>query len=92
MKAYSSESASPLDLLACTSDEAPTWFTLDARFGIATVMLFSAVVATVVCFGHKVFDPLADSLLIQGWVAVIARPSLLWFTVGMLLIVIRTLL
>jgi len=79
-------------LLPCTSDESPTWFTVDLRFVIATVMLFSAVVATVIRFDYEVFDPLADSLMIQGWVAVIARLSLLWFTMDMLLIVIRTLL
>lgn len=66
MKACSSESASPSDLLPCASDESPTWFTVDLCFVIATVMLFGAVVATVIRFGHEVFDPLADSLMIQG--------------------------
>ena len=50
------------------------------------------MVATTIRFSHEVFDPLADALKIQGWAAIVARPSLLWFTMGMALIVIRTLL
>jgi len=92
MEACPRKSISSSDVLPYTSDESPIWFTVDLRFVIATVMVFSAVAATVIRFGHEVFDPLADSLMIQGWVAVIARPSLLWFTMGMVLIVIRTLL
>ncbi|MBA2251739.1 MAG: hypothetical protein H0W13_03375 [Nitrospirales bacterium] len=51
-----------------------------------------AGIACAIRFGHEVFDPLAESLTIQGWAALIARPSLLWFSMGMLLLVIRTIL
>jgi hyaluronan synthase len=78
--------------MPCATEESPTWFTVDLRFVIATIMLFGAAIATTIRFAHEVFDPLAESFMIEGWAAVIARPSLLWFTMGMLLIVIRTLL
>lgn len=87
MDSYSRDSALP-----CVSDESPTWFTVDLRFVIATIVLFGVVIATTIRFSHEVFDPLAESFMIQGWAVVIARPSLLWFTMGMLLLVIRTLL
>lgn len=65
---------------------------VDPRFAIAAVVVVGAVVATTIRFSHEVFDPLADALKIQGWAAIIARPSLLWFTMGMMLILIRTFL
>ena len=85
-------SSSPSVLLARSSDDGERWFNVDSRFIIATIMLFGIVIVTVIRFGHEVFDPLAESLSIQGWAAVIARPSLLWFTMGMLLLAVRTLL
>jgi hyaluronan synthase len=92
MESCPSESVSSSGLVPCATVESPTWFTVDLRFVIATIMLFGAAIATTIRFSHEVFDPLAESLMIEGWAAVIARPSLLWFTMGMLLIVIRTLL
>lgn len=92
MESYSIEPSAQPAALSCHPDENPTWFNVDLRFVIATVVVFSAVVATTIRFSHEVFDPLADALRIQGWAAIIARPSLLWFTMGMVLIVIRTLL
>ncbi len=92
MESCPSESASCAALVPCASEQSPTWFTVDLRFVIATVIVFGAVLATTIRFAHEVFDPLAESFMIQGWAAVIARPSLLWFTMGMLLLVIRTLL
>ncbi len=77
---------------SCSSDEAPSWLRVDLRFVIAIIILVGVVTATTIRFAHEVFDPLAESLMLQGWAAVIARPSLLWFTMGMLLLVIRTLL
>src|SRR5512146_39767 len=85
-------SSSRSAVLAHPSDDNPTWLNIDLRFVIATIIVFGAVIATIIRFGHEVFDPLADTLMIQGWAALIARPSLLWFTMGMLLLVIRTLL
>lgn len=92
MESYSIESTAQSAVLPCHAQENPTWFNVDLRFVIATVIVFSAVVATTIRFSHEVFDPLADALKIQGWAAIVARPSLLWFTMGMALIVIRTLL
>jgi hyaluronan synthase len=92
MESCPRESAPYAAVLPCTSEERPTWFTVDIRFVITTIILFGVAVAITVRFAHEVFDPLAESFLIQGWAAVIARPSLLWFTMGMLLLVIRTLL
>ncbi len=92
MESSSIESASQPALLPRPLDENPTWLTLDLRFVIATIIVFGAIAATTIRFSHEVFDPLADALKIQGWAAIIARPSLLWFTMGMALIVIRTLL
>lgn len=92
MESSSIESASQPALLPRPLDENPTWLTLDLRFVIATIIVFGAIAATTIRFSHEVFDPLADTLKIQGWAAIIARPSLLWFTMGMVLIVIRTLL
>ena len=92
MESSSIESASQPALLPRPLDENPTWLTLDLRFVIATIIVFGAIAATTIRFSHEVFDPLADALKIQGWAAIIARPSLLWFTMGMVLIVIRTLL
>ena len=85
-------SSSPSAILPRSSDDGHRWFTVDSRFVIATIMLFGVVIVSVIRFGHEVFDPLAESLTIQGWAAVIARPSLLWFTMGMLLLAVRTLL
>lgn len=65
----------------------PTWLNVDLRFVIAAVVVFGAVIATTIRFSHELFDPLADSLMLQGWAAVVARPSLLWFSMGMLLLV-----
>ena len=87
-------SASPAESVALSrpSGHHMNWFMVDVRFVIATIMIFGAVAATTIRFSHEVFDPLAESLMLQGWMAVVARPSLLWFTMGMLLIVVRTLL
>ncbi|MDO8354937.1 MAG: glycosyltransferase [Nitrospirota bacterium] len=85
-------SSSPSVLLARSSDDGHRLFNVDSRFIIGTIMLFGIVIVTVIRFGHEVFDPLAESLSIQGWAAVIARPSLLWFTMGMVLLAVRTLL
>lgn len=79
-------------VLVHPSESSTKWVNVDLRFVIATIVIFGAVAATTIRFSHEVFDPLAESLMIQGWAAVIARPSLLWFTMGMLLIVVRTLL
>jgi hyaluronan synthase len=92
MESCPSESVSSSGLMPCATEDSPTWFTVDLRFVIATIMLFGAAIATMIRFAHEMFDPLAESFMIEGWAAVIARPSLLWFTMGMLLIVIRTLL
>src|SRR5512147_3336660 len=79
-------------VLVHPSENSTRWVNVDLRFVIATIVIFGAVAATTIRFSHEVFDPLAESLMIQGWAAVIARPSLLWFTMGMLLLVIRTIL
>lgn len=79
-------------VLVSPSENPSRWVNVDLRFVIATIVIFAAVATTTIRFSHEVFDPLAESLMIQGWAAVIARPSLLWFTMGMLLIVVRTLL
>lgn len=92
MESCPGESASYAGLVPSGSDVSPTWLSVDLRFVIATVIVFGAVIATSLRFAHEVFDPLAESFMIQGWAAVIARPSLLWFTMGMLLLVVRTLL
>src|SRR5215210_230902 len=91
MDAFIRESADTSGLPVAL-DESPTWLSVDLRFVIATLVLFSVVIASTIRFAHEVFDPLAESFMIQGWAAVIARPSLLWFTMGMVLLVIRTLL
>jgi len=91
MDAFIRESADTSGLPVAL-DESPTWLSVDLRFVIATLVLFGVVIATTIRFAHEVFDPLAESFMIQGWAAVIARPSLLWFTMGMVLLVIRTLL
>ena len=92
MDPHTISSPSPSVILPRSSDDDDRWFNVDSRFVIATIMLFGIVIVTVIRFGHEVFDPLAESLTIQGWAAVIARPSLLWFTMGMLLLAVRTLL
>jgi len=92
MESFSVEPASRSASFPCAGEETPTWLSVDLRFVIAVVVLLGAVAATTIRFSHEVFDPLADALKIQGWAAIIARPSLLWFTMGMVLIVIRTLL
>lgn len=92
MESYSVEPTSPSAPFSHSVEDRPAWLSIDLRFVIATVIVFSAVVATTIRFSHEVFDPLADALKIQGWAAIVARPSLLWFTMGMALIVIRTLL
>ncbi|MDP3091678.1 MAG: glycosyltransferase [Nitrospira sp.] len=92
MESFSVEPTSPSAPFSHSVEDRPAWLSVDLRFVIATVIVFSAVVATTIRFSHEVFDPLADALKIQGWAAIIARPSLLWFTMGMALIVIRTLL
>src|SRR5574337_937354 len=79
-------------VLGLASDDNPTWFNVDLRFVIAAIVVFGAVVATTIRFSHELFDPLTDSFMLQGWAAVIVRPSLLWFSMGTLLLVIRTLL
>lgn len=79
-------------VLVRPSENPASWFNVDLRFVIATIVIFGAVAVSTIRFSHEVFDPLAESLMIKGWAAVIARPSLLWFTMGMLLIVVRTLL
>ncbi len=85
--------ASSKAIVLVSPSENPTrGVNIDLRFVIATIVIFAAVATTTIRFSHEVFDPLAESLMIQGWAAVIARPSLLWFTMGMLLIVVRTLL
>ena len=85
-------SSSSSVMLPRSTDEGGTWFNVDSRFVIATLMLFGTAMVSVIRFGHEVFDPIAESLTIEGWLAVIARPSLLWFTMGMLLLAIRTVL
>lgn len=92
MESFSTQQPSSSGIFAQPREEHPTWFNVDLRFVIAAIVVFGVVAATTIRFSHEVFDPLADALKIQGWVAIIARPSLLWFTMGMLLIVIRTLL
>ncbi|MDO9116446.1 MAG: hypothetical protein Q7U39_00690 [Nitrospira sp.] len=92
MESFSVEPTSSSAPFSHSVEDRPVWLSVDLRFVIATVIVFSAVVATTIRFSHEVFDPLADALKIQGWAAIIARPSLLWFTMGMALIVIRTLL
>lgn len=84
-------SAKP-SVLDLVPDDNPTWCKIDLRLVIAIVMVFGATASTIVRFSHELFDPLADLFLLQGWAAVVARPSLLWFTMGMVLLVIRTLL
>jgi hyaluronan synthase len=81
---------SPSAVLPRAVDHKPLWSERDLRFVIATIVILAAIVATVVRFGHEVFDPLADSLMSEGLAAIVVRPSLLWFAMGMLLLVIRT--
>ena len=92
MNAFIRESADSSGPIPGRLDESPTWLNVDLRLVIATLVLFAVVIATAIRFAHEVFDPLAESFSIQGWAAVIARPSLLWFTMGMVLLVIRTVL
>jgi hyaluronan synthase len=92
MESFSVEPASRSAVFPHAGEETPTWLSVDLRFVIAAVVVLGAVAATTIRFSHEVFDPLADALKIQGWAAIIARPSLLWFTMGTVLIVIRTLL
>ena len=92
MESFSVKPASRSAVFPHAREEPPTWLSVDLRFVIAAVVLFGAVAAAIIRFSHEVFDPLADALKIQGWAAIIARPSLFWFTMGMVLIVIRTLL
>ncbi len=92
MESYSINSVSQSTALPRVEEDNPTWFSVDLRFVIAAIVLFGTVAATVIRFNHEVFDPLADAFKIQGWAAIIARPSLLWFAMGMVLIFIRTLL
>ncbi|WP_455387943.1 glycosyltransferase family 2 protein [Petrachloros mirabilis] len=92
MEMSPSDSASYSGLMPGAPEEKPALFAVDLRFVIATVILFGVVLATTIRFADEVFDPLAESFMIQGWATVIARPSLLWFTMGMLLLVIRTVL
>jgi len=92
MESYSVEPPSPSAVFPHAPEERSTWLSVDLRFVIAAIVVFGVVVATTIRFSHEVFDPLADALKIQGWAAIVARPSLLWFTMGMMLIVIRTLL
>ncbi len=84
--------SSPSAIVLRPDDRRTPWFTADSRFVIAAIMLFGAGLVCTIRFGHEVFDPLAESLTIEGWAALIARPSLAWFAMGMLLLVIRTLL
>jgi hyaluronan synthase len=92
MKPLTLDATAPSEILPRSSDKRHTRFTADSRFVIAVIMLFGAGIACAIRFGHEVFDPLAESLTIQGWAALVARPSLLWFSMGMLLLVIRTIL
>lgn len=92
MDSFSLESSSQSAVFTRSSEEQPTWFSVDLRFVIAAIVVFGVVVATTIRFSHEVFDPLADALKLQGWTAIVVRPSLLWFTMGMVLIVVRTLL
>lgn len=92
MKPMSLSVSAKSSVLDLESDDNPTWFNVDLRFVIAAVVVFGVIVGTTIRFSHELFDPLADSFMLQGWAAVIARPSLLWFSMGMLLLVIRTLL
>lgn len=92
MNSFFIEPSSPSAALAHPADENPTWFNLNLRFVIAAIVVFGVVVATTIRFSHEVFDPLADALKIRGWAAIVAHPSLLWFAMGMMLIVLRTLL
>ena len=92
MDSFSLESSSQSAVFTRSLEEQPTWFSVDLRFVIAAIVVFGVVVATTIRFSHEVFDPLADALKLQGWTAIVVRPSLLWFTMGMVLIVVRTLL
>ncbi|WP_455377965.1 glycosyltransferase [Petrachloros mirabilis] len=75
-----------------SSDKNPTWIALDSRLVIAVISVFCMIVMTIFRFGPELVDPLAHSLRIQGWAAILVRPSLLWFAMGMVLLVVRTVL
>lgn len=92
MKPLPIDATVPSEILLYSSNKPNPWFTADSRFVIAVVILFGIGMACAIRFGHEVFDPIAESLTIQGWAALVARPSLLWFSMGMLLLVIRTIL
>ena len=92
MKPLPIDATVPSEILLYSSNRPNPWFTADSRFVIAVVILFGIGMACAIRFGHEVFDPIAESLTIQGWAALVARPSLLWFSMGMLLLVIRTIL
>jgi len=79
-------------LLSDSVDHHATGIDLDLRFIIAMIIVFAAAIMTVLRFGHQLVDPLADALKIEGWAAIIIRPSLLWFSMGMVLLVVRTIL
>ncbi|MDE3244208.1 MAG: hypothetical protein KGO52_15985 [Nitrospirota bacterium] len=92
MEPVAVDSSFPSSALSGSAGDRRSRFTVDGRFVIAIIILFGSAIAATIRFGHEVFDPLAESFMIQGWAAVIARPSLLWFAMGMLLLIVRTIL
>lgn len=73
-----------------SSERNSTWIALDSRFLIAVLSVFLIVAVTAFQFGPQLVDPVARSFRIQGWAAIFVRPSLLWFAMGMVLLVVRT--
>ena len=54
------------------------------------IAIYIGLATTIVLAGYKLIDPLIVLALRHDWVGLALRPSLIWFLMGMLLLVIRT--
>lgn len=57
---------------------------------ILVAIIYTGIAISIVFTSHKLIDPLIVLVVRHDWVGLILRPSLIWFFMGVLLLVIRT--
>ena len=83
---------SPSAALAQPGADSAVLFGENSRFASALAVVVAIGAGCTVQYGRELFDPLIESLEVQGWAAFLTRPSLMWFEMGIFLLLVRTLL
>lgn len=80
------------DILAHPDVENTSLLVANSWFASVLAIVLAVGAGCAVRYGHELLDPLITSLEVEGWAAFLTRPSLLWFEMGIFLLLVRTVL